>query len=108
VTTGVSPPPLPYPSLEQKIKSHLVDYWVTRDVSLNEVLILKHHAPGGGDSSSSSVAPFLYYSEDADADAAARSVRPAVHCLRSPLAQFWAIEEDGTPYVAPVPVRGGV
>ena len=103
---------------EVTTKGHLYDYFITRDVSLNEVLIISHPpaaaaAPGGGGGGSGGAGggggaaaaaaaasvPHLYYTDDAAVDAAAGTVRPGVHALRSDLALIWAVDDDGTPYL---------
>ncbi|GAX84702.1 hypothetical protein CEUSTIGMA_g12124.t1 [Chlamydomonas eustigma] len=72
-------------------KQWLTEYFITRDVTMNEVLILK-------------VAPtttLFLYTRDALRDVQANIIRPSVHCLSSEFALAWEIEDNGTPYAAP-------
>lgn len=71
-------------------KEWLTEYWITRDITQNEVLILKV-AEGQA---------IFFYTEAARADAATYLIRPSVHCLKTEFHLVWHCEEDGTPYVA--------
>lgn len=87
-----------------------IEYFVSRDVTLNEVLLLrvaeagkgKNNGGGGGDSSDSGV--LLFYTDAATKDAANDVVRPSVHSRAAAYTFVWDVDSRGRRYVAATPV----
>ena len=79
----------------------LIDYFLTRDVSINEVLILKTGAVGAPG------ALFLH-TADAAADAAADVVRPCCHGRAAAYTFQWEADSRGRPHAAARPVARSV
>ena len=75
--------------IEVLTKGYLPEYWVTRDVTMNEVLILR--------TAHDSVS--LFYTSDAKRDVSQGGglIRPSIHALRSEFNPIWELEDDGTP-----------
>ncbi|PNH12273.1 ABC transporter B family member 5 [Tetrabaena socialis] len=71
-------------------KDWLAEYFMSRDVTQNEVLILKT-APEEA---------VLYFTAQAREDVAAGLIRPCVHALKTEFHLVWELERDGTPYTA--------
>ena len=63
-------------------KQELRHYFYTRDVSMNEVLVLKDR-PGQA---------LILFSEDAEKDIKSGTIRPALHCLHSDFCVMWRID----------------
>ena len=78
--------------IEVLTKSFLPEYFITRDVTMNEVLILRT-----GDDSIS-----LFYTSDAKRDVSEGRglIRPSIHALRSEFNAIWELEDNGTPFMA--------
>ena len=76
----------------------LLDYFVTRDVTLNEVLLIR-------------VSPenvMLLYTDAAAEDAARGVVRPSVHARAVPYTFVWDVDGRGRPYVVPRPIARSI
>ncbi|WIA17366.1 hypothetical protein OEZ85_014227 [Tetradesmus obliquus] len=76
--------------VEVLTKSWLYEYFTSRDVTMNEVLIIKQ-GPGQA---------LFYYTRDALRDVQLQLIRPCVHTLKSEYNLNWAVEDDGTPYTS--------
>ena len=91
--------------------SDFVEYFCSRDVTLNEVLLLRvskavngSGGKGGGDSSG----VLLFFTDAAACDAADDVVRPSVHCRAAAYTFVWDVDSRGRRFVAARPVARSV
>ena len=68
--------------IEISTREELRGYFYTRDVSQNEVMVLKRRAGFA----------MLLFSEDAENDMKSATIRPALHCLHSDFCVMWRID----------------
>jgi len=91
--------------------SEFVEYFVSRDVTLNEVLLLRVRPPDDGKGNNDNGVDsgvLLFYTDQAAADAAAGVIRPSVHARAAPYSFIWDVDSRGRRYVAARPVARSV